>query len=61
MVQAGVQLDPKRRLGYSCYQDSNDAGGVEEVRRQEGTERENNIVVLVAQPKKNATNDHPRQ
>ena len=26
MVQAGVQLDPKRRLGYSCYQDSNDAG-----------------------------------
>ena len=61
MVQAGVQLDPNAAWVLAVIKTATTQGGVEEVRRQEVTERENNIVVLVAQPKKTATGDHPRQ
>ena len=60
MVQAGVQLDPNAAWVLAVIKTATTQGGVGEVRRQEVTERENNIDVLVAQPK-NATNDHPRQ
>ena len=52
MVQAGVQLDPNAAWVLAVIKTATTQGGVGEVRRQEVTERENNIVVLVAQPKK---------
>ena len=59
MGQAGVQLDPNAAWVIAVIKTATTQGGVE-VRRQEVTEREKNIVVLVAQPK-TATNHHPRQ